>query len=166
MTIDTLSDDALLYVFDFYVAQASGVETWHTLVHVCQRWRDIVFRSPRRLNLRIDCRSLSLYPLRLDVWPALPIVISDDVTPFLWKRFRPKKHQSRTRVQRTCISNWSSIMGEMMDCLDVFTALEKPFPALTDLTLLVKEPSDPMQSFLIQSSSLVALPIYSTSRFR
>lgn len=31
-----------------------------------------------------------------------------------------------------------------MDCLDVFTALEKPFPALTDLTLLVKESSDPI----------------------
>jgi hypothetical protein len=52
-TIDTLPDDTLLYVFDFYVAQASDVEAWHTLVHVCRRWRDLFFRittSPESAN--------------------------------------------------------------------------------------------------------------------
>jgi hypothetical protein len=37
VTIDTLPDDPLLYMFDFYAAQAPEVETWHTLVHVCRR---------------------------------------------------------------------------------------------------------------------------------
>ena len=31
LTIDTLPDDALLYVFD-----SMWVEAWHTLVHVCR----------------------------------------------------------------------------------------------------------------------------------
>ena len=76
VTIDKLPDDALLYVFYFYVAQASEVEAWHKLVHVCQRWRILVFGSPRRLNLRIACTGRTLVNEKLDIWPALPIVIS------------------------------------------------------------------------------------------
>ena len=77
VTIDTLSDEALLYVFDFYVAQAE-VEASHKLVHVCRRWRINVFGSPRRLNLRIalECTDETPVKEKLDIWPALPIVIS------------------------------------------------------------------------------------------
>ena len=35
LTIDTLPEDALLCVFDFYVAQASEVEAWHTHARSC-----------------------------------------------------------------------------------------------------------------------------------
>ena len=78
VTIDTLSDDALLYVFDFCVAQAPEAETWHSLVHVCRRWRTLVFASPRRLNLRIACTNKTSIRKKLDIWPALPIVVSGD----------------------------------------------------------------------------------------
>jgi hypothetical protein len=78
VTIDTLSDDALLYVFDFYVAQAPEVETWHLTVHVCRRWRTLVFASPRRLNLRIAWRNTTPIRETLDIWPILPIVVSGD----------------------------------------------------------------------------------------
>ena len=64
MTI--LTDDVLLYVFDFYL-EASKVEAWHTLVHVCRRWRNIVFGSPRRLNLQIACTNKSRARELLDV---------------------------------------------------------------------------------------------------
>ncbi|KAI0302760.1 hypothetical protein BC826DRAFT_966031 [Russula brevipes] len=50
---------------------------WHTLVHVCRRWRNIVFASPRRLNLRLLCRRGRPVRAMLDIWPALPIVIVD-----------------------------------------------------------------------------------------
>ena len=75
MTIDTLSDDDLLYVFDFYLAEALEVEAWHTLVHVCRRWRTLVFASPRRLNLRIACTNKTPVREKLDIWPPLPIVM-------------------------------------------------------------------------------------------
>ena len=51
-------DDVLLEVFDFYVAgdmYSKDREAWQTLVHVCRRWRSIVFGSPRRLDLQLVC---------------------------------------------------------------------------------------------------------------
>jgi len=69
VTIGTLSDDELLEIFSFYVAKAyetyeadrndkfdsKQLEAWYTLIHVCQRWRILVFGSSRRLNLRLLC---------------------------------------------------------------------------------------------------------------
>ena len=47
-----LPDDVLLDIFDFYVVEAmedeevlylDKISAWHTLVHVCRRWRSVVF---------------------------------------------------------------------------------------------------------------------------
>jgi len=84
VTIEVLPNHPLLEIFSFYVEEASGsseshierrIDAWHTLVHVCQRWRSLVFASSRRLDLGILCTNTR--PLRgiLDLWPALPIVI-------------------------------------------------------------------------------------------
>jgi hypothetical protein len=80
VTIDMLPDIALLEIFDFYVAQASDFpvqnrETWITLVHVCRNWRDIVFSSPRRLNLRLLVTPRRSVRTMLDTWPPLLIDI-------------------------------------------------------------------------------------------
>jgi hypothetical protein len=62
---DVLPDDVLLDIFDFHVDSTSfegareGTEAWQSLVHVCRRWRSLVFRSPRRLNLRLFWASSS-----------------------------------------------------------------------------------------------------------
>ena len=59
--IDVLPDDVLLEIFDFYMnvdvfyEDKRETEAWQTLVHVCRRWRYLVFGSPRRLNLRLCC---------------------------------------------------------------------------------------------------------------
>jgi hypothetical protein len=61
LTIDNLPDDVLLEIFDFYFPVLGYqyfhtkriVESWQSLVHVCRRWRCLVFGSPRRLNLRL-----------------------------------------------------------------------------------------------------------------
>ena len=60
VTFDVLPDDVFLDIFDFYMHQArrcssKGIEAWHTLVHVCRHWRNIVFVSPLRLNLQLLC---------------------------------------------------------------------------------------------------------------
>jgi len=84
VTIETLPDHPLLEIFSLYVEEARGsseshiveqIDAWHTLVHVCQRWRSLVFTSSRRLNLGILCTNTRPLKEILDLWPALPIVI-------------------------------------------------------------------------------------------
>jgi hypothetical protein len=77
VTIGTLPDDALLEIFSFYIDVHGAEEDWQTLIHVCQRWRSVVFASPRRLNLRIFCSSGTRVREMLHIWPPLPIVIQD-----------------------------------------------------------------------------------------
>jgi hypothetical protein len=61
MRIDVLSDDVLLGILNFYMKKRSyydtktEVEIWHSLVHVCRRWRSLVFGPPHRLNLQLFC---------------------------------------------------------------------------------------------------------------
>jgi hypothetical protein len=56
MTIDALPDDLLLEVFSLCVHNEEADEDeWQMLVHICHRWRCLVFASPRRLNLRLLC---------------------------------------------------------------------------------------------------------------
>jgi hypothetical protein len=81
-----LPDDDLL-IFDFYIINVtvkngcgvweSIMAMWQTLVHVCRRWRTVVFGSPRRLRLQLVCTTKTSVRDTLDVWPALPLVIDD-----------------------------------------------------------------------------------------
>jgi F-box-like len=78
VTIDILPDDVLLDIFDCYVTEAGQhrkYEEWQMLVHVCQKWRYVVFRSPLRLNLGILCKAETPVREKLAVWPPLPIII-------------------------------------------------------------------------------------------
>ena len=78
-----LPDNVILHIFDFYRMDHDPnagrpprlVWKWHRLAHVSHRWRQIVFASPRRLDLQIYCTYGT--PVRdiLRCWPALPIVI-------------------------------------------------------------------------------------------
>jgi hypothetical protein len=79
VTIDMLPDVPLLGIFDIYVFEGEWIEGWHqgwhTLVHVCRKWRGIVFGSPRRLDLQLFCTARTRVRETLDVWPLLPIAI-------------------------------------------------------------------------------------------
>ena len=79
VTIDVLPDLALIEIFDFHTNEDENqIEVWHTLVHVCRRWRTVVFGSPRRLNLRLLYTSRTPIGKMLHVWPLLPIAIRVD----------------------------------------------------------------------------------------
>jgi hypothetical protein len=58
-----LPDDVILAIFDFCVDEdrrtKEQIEGWQTLVHVCRKWRSAIFESPRRLNLRLVCTSVT-----------------------------------------------------------------------------------------------------------
>ena len=87
VTINILPDDVLLFIF--YFDQAIYLDglgdfdrvwlpswRWHRLVHVCQRWRSVVFGSPNFLDLRLVCGPRT--PLELtSIWPLFPISIEN-----------------------------------------------------------------------------------------
>jgi hypothetical protein len=82
LRIDALPDDALLEIFDFCVGTRSSwfegkarVEEWQPLVHVCRRWRILILRSPRRLNLQLYCSPETPARDTLHVWPPLPLIV-------------------------------------------------------------------------------------------
>ena len=135
VTIAMLPDVALLKIFDFYVHGTwQGPTAWYKLVHVCQKWRNIAFGSPSRLDLRLYCRAGTPVMKTLDVWPLLPIVI--DVKGYML--MNPKfdvndivaalKHNDRV-----CKLALSSISSPQMETY--LAEMQQPFPALTDLDL-------------------------------
>jgi hypothetical protein len=131
VTIGVLPDDVLLSVFDCYVGEATDVEGWRTLVYVCRRWKNVVLGSPRRLHLRIALTNKSHVREKLDAWPCLPIVISGycDSMTCLDNIKAALEHGNRIcQIELMINSRQLPING-------VFAALEKPFPALTDLDL-------------------------------
>ena len=46
-------------------------------MQVCRRWRNLAITAPRRLRLRLQCTQSNHFEAVLDIWPTLPIVISD-----------------------------------------------------------------------------------------
>jgi len=54
-----LPEDTLLEIFDWHLKGIRSVfyniEGWQVLGHVCRRWRNVVFGSPRCLDLQLFC---------------------------------------------------------------------------------------------------------------
>jgi len=81
VTIQSLPNEVLLYIFSFH-RLLSGTKKrppavawrWHTLTHVCQRWRDLIFTSLRHLEARLVIPRKSL-ETRSDSWPTPPLSV-------------------------------------------------------------------------------------------
>jgi hypothetical protein len=134
VTIDILPEDVLLEIFDLYVDPTEkdfGLEAWCTLVHVCRKWRNIVLESPLRLNLRIRCCPTTPMREKLDIWPALPIVLQR----YDWE---PKWGVANVTTafeqnNRICQIGLFDVPTSQME--EILAAMHKPFPVLTDLKL-------------------------------
>src|SRR5258707_9687018 len=128
VTIDVLPDLALLEIFDCYVNQVP--QAWHTLVHVCRKWRSVVFGSPLRLNLQLFCTEKTPVREMLAVWPPLPIVIrqSGEPTWSIDNIMAAVEHNDRVCE----ISLWQVTSLELEG---VLAPMQKPYPVLTDLTI-------------------------------
>ena len=80
VAIDILPDEVLLEIFRFYQVGGSSfpphrAQKRHALLHVCRRWRAIVFASPGGLHLRVLCTARTQVKEMLDAWPTVPIEI-------------------------------------------------------------------------------------------
>jgi hypothetical protein len=136
-----LPDGVLLEIFDFCRRDSNryGItfrpSSWHSLVHVCQRWRHITFASPSRLDLTLLCTYGTPVRKNLGCWPPLPIVV-DYFTA--WGRGSPASnyeddiiaalgHPNRVRRLKLDVTNAQLAM--------VASVMQVPFPMLTDLCL-------------------------------
>ena len=134
-----LPDDVLLEIFNSHgyherYNDAVGDQrekAWQTLVHVCRRWRRIVFGFPRHLNLQLVCTTTTQARDMLDVWPALPIIVSysDHPTRNVDNIFAALA-ECRDRVCQI----FSSILRHLE--WDIYWAIQQPFPELRYMTLV------------------------------
>ena len=162
--MDDLPGDALLDIFAFYVDGSKSISEWHTLIHVCSRWRNIVFGSQRRLKLQLECIPRKPLKKTLEVWPPLPMVINgeyysessaDNIIAML-------KHNNRV-----CEINLRVLSTRLSE--RIMTAMQEQFQMLKSLRLCFANkttsavPADP-DSFLggsapnLQSLSLEGIP--------
>jgi len=147
VTIDVLSDDILVEIF-FYVniRTRSWVQNpWHSLVHVCHRWRYLVLASPHYLDLRLQYRGQGPVSEVLDAWPVLPVTLISE-SEFLSGFDHPKLDQrwwdntvdaleSERYNDRICEIYFSDMTNLR---LEIFVAaMQRPFPELTRLEVSV-----------------------------
>ena len=149
-TIGSIPDDPLLQIFSFYVEESykaydpdkldgdiKKLEAWLSLVHVCRRWRKIVFASPRRLDLRLVCTGRSRVREMLDLWPLLPIVIDDqEFGRYLLPPAEERVDNIAAALEhrdRVCQIGFSSLPRSMFRIF--LTMMQESFPALTRLYL-------------------------------
>ena len=127
-----LPDVALLEIFDFYVHGIWGPNAWYKVVHVCQKWRNIVLGSPGRLDLRLYCTARSPVMKSLHVWPSsLPIVIDMVNT---W-RTPDTDNIVAALKQNDRICRLSLSLSEPSSWEKVLATMQRPFPALTSISL-------------------------------
>jgi F-box-like len=137
--IDVLPDEVLLEIFDFYMItdpssrsryeNKKATNSWQLLVHVCRRWRSLVLRSPRRLDLRLYCTSNTSIIDTLDIWPALPLIVTCDGWSNSGTDNIIAALGQSNRVCRVALhlERWQS--------KKFLAAMQVPFPELTDLHL-------------------------------
>jgi hypothetical protein len=144
VTIDILPDIVLLEIFDFYRARSLyflrsfELWRWHTLVHVCQRWRYIIFASPRRLDLQLHCTERTPVDKLLKLWPPLPIMIEYRTSPTPSNLIGVDNIIAALK-QHDRISSITLRLG--VTNFERFGAvMQGPFPELTKLVLESKDP--------------------------
>jgi hypothetical protein len=137
--IDEVPDEVLLEIFDFYISYEGidillpdakkSIEGWQTLVHVCRRWRTLVLRSPRRLNLQLFCTPETPARDTLDIWPALPLIVRSLGVPSGTDNIIAALGQSN-RVRQAFL--WYLAVWQLEQ---VLATMQVPFPELTHLRL-------------------------------
>ena len=109
-------------------ARTESDRAWRPLVHVCRRWRSLVFGSPGHLDLRLVCTTRTPVRNALDIWPSLPLTIAydgyaegsvDNIIAGL---------ERTDRVREAYLFGVASSDSEM-----ILAAMQQPFPELRSL---------------------------------
>ncbi|KAH9169996.1 hypothetical protein EDB89DRAFT_1368048 [Lactarius sanguifluus] len=157
-TVNMLTDNVLVEIFDFCQKDhdrclSGPVWKWHLLVHVCRRWRQIIFASPRRLHLEILCTDGTPVRKNLGIWLDIPIVMryglygGDTIAPDDEDNvIAALEHPDR--VCRIGLHMTGSQLGRTT------AAMQGPFPVLTRLSISSEDENVPVitSSFLAGSA--------------
>ena len=145
-----LTDDVLLEIFKFYIYERHvnywdfrHFDKWHTLVHVCRRWRNLVFTSPRHLNLQLLWRPKRSVKKMLDIWPELPICTYDYGCRAVVTNNDVAALKLHDRVSQIRLFNFSNITWERYA-----PSMQYLFPMLTHLCL---QPYSPIKEIISDS---------------
>jgi hypothetical protein len=136
-TIVELPDKVLLDIFHYFLD--GSPRHWPTLVHICRKWRRIVFASQHALHLRLLCTHGTPVQKTLDCWPAsLPIVVEYGGSPGLDAPAPEDEHntiaalEQSNRVRSISLTVTSSLRERLF-------AISGSFSELEDLVLLSRE---------------------------
>ena len=113
-------------------SRQSRIDSWQSLVHVCRRWRGLIFGSPRCLNLQLRCAIGTSEKISQDVWPALPLLIEgnvDDETS-ADNVIAELKHSDRIRQIDLQLDLYTTSQIE-----EIWTQMQVPFPELASFSL-------------------------------
>jgi hypothetical protein len=161
VSIDVLPDDVLLETFDFclgrdrfrlfiHSAMMKEIDAWQILVHVCRRWRNIVYGSPLRLNLALVCTDETPARDTLDVWPPLPLVIRSPGYLPIDRDYTTESVDNIIAVlernDRVCQISLMHVPNPRLE--ELLGAAQEPFPELTNLLLGSYEETVIPDSFL------------------
>ncbi|KAI9451047.1 hypothetical protein BJY52DRAFT_131417 [Lactarius psammicola] len=132
-TIEILSDDVLLNIFQHYLDDSAPF--WFTLAHVCRSWRHIIFSSPLGLRLRIHCTYGTPVLKNLDCWPPFPLLVNYGGLPML----RPPALEDEDNIMaaleqsdRVCSIN----LTVTSSLLKRLSTISEPISELEELVLL------------------------------
>jgi F-box-like len=138
VTIGSLPGDVLLEIFYAYYREShnqnyrSWCSDWLRLVHVCRRWRFVIFASPHHLDLQLLCTLTRPVRKMLDIWPEFPLMVdccdytakpSEDHFDNLIAALERRDRVHEIRVRDLPGSLWERIS----------TVAQEPFLALTTL---------------------------------
>jgi len=131
VTIDMLPDDILVEIF-FYVNIRDWYipNPWHALVHVCRRWRYLVFASPCHLDIRLEYDGYGLMSEVLDAWPVLPVILVTSGGHQEWDNMVAGL-ESEHHNDRICEIEIEDMTNSRLKRFAA--AMQKPFPELTHL---------------------------------
>ncbi|KAH8996850.1 hypothetical protein EDB92DRAFT_1535458 [Lactarius akahatsu] len=133
VTIGKLSDEVLLNIFRYYLD--ASPRFWPRLVHICRKWRHIVFASQRVLHLRLFCTHGTPILKTLGFWPALPIVVEYGGSLEL----DPPAPEDEVNIMAALKQSDSVVSISLTitsSLLERLFAIEKPFSELENLVLL------------------------------
>ena len=105
------------------------MRAWQRLVHVCQKWRQIIFGSPRYLGLHLHSSFRSSFRKKLSCWPEFPITIDHCISEDKDNDDLIAALEHPGRVLHVCLLITHSEVSEVLDMMQV------PFPSLTVLDL-------------------------------
>ena len=132
-----LSDELLLDVFHYYLDISPRYRP--RLVHICRKWRHIVFASQQALRLRLFCTYGTPVAKNLNCWPALPIVVEYGGSTALYPSTLEDEDNILAALKQS--DRVSSIhLTVTASLLEKLSPIEEPFSKLEDLVLLYQDP--------------------------